>query len=42
VESHGGSIDVQTEPGKGTCFSIRIPIHPPASGNTPSDKEALP
>ena len=42
VESHGGSIDVQTEPGKGTCFSIRIPIHQPAPGTTPSDKEALP
>jgi PAS domain S-box-containing protein len=27
VEKHGGSIDVQTERGKGSCFIIRLPLH---------------
>lgn len=36
VESHGGSIDVQTELGKGTTFSIRIPILNPEAGISPS------
>jgi two-component system, NtrC family, sensor kinase len=36
VESHGGSIDVQTELGKGTTFSIRIPIINPEAGISPS------
>jgi two-component system NtrC family sensor kinase len=42
VESHGGNIDVQTELGKGTTFSVRIPLHPPEAGNPASNKEALP
>jgi len=29
VESHAGTIEVQSEPGKGTGFSIRIPTHKP-------------
>jgi two-component system NtrC family sensor kinase len=41
VESHGGSIDVQTELGKGTTFSVRIPLHPPKPETKPN-KEALP
>jgi signal transduction histidine kinase len=26
IESHGGAIDVQSEPGKGTKFTIRLPV----------------
>ncbi len=36
VESHGGSIDVQTELGQGTTFSIRIPTLNPEAGISPS------
>jgi signal transduction histidine kinase len=25
-EKHGGSIDVESEPGRGTAFHIRIPV----------------
>jgi signal transduction histidine kinase len=26
VEAHGGAIDVQSEPGHGTKFTIRLPV----------------
>ncbi len=31
VEAHGGSIDLQSEPGHGTKFTLRLPLHPKQS-----------
>jgi signal transduction histidine kinase len=36
VHGHGGSVEVESEVGKGTAFTIRIPRERPAAGLTPS------
>jgi signal transduction histidine kinase len=30
VNQHGGRIDVKSQPGKGTVFTVVLPLHPPA------------
>ena len=36
VKSHGGRIAVESEPGQGTCFTIRLPLVPPLLQYEPS------
>jgi hypothetical protein len=28
AEAHGGSIDVRSRPGEGTCFRVELPLEP--------------
>jgi len=41
VEKHGGSIDFETEVGKGTTFIIRLPIEPAEGQPDPRPEEAV-
>jgi len=36
VEAHGGSLEVQSQPGQGTCFTLRLPTAIEADGGTPN------
>jgi two-component system NtrC family sensor kinase len=35
VERHGGEIDVSSQPGRGTTFIVRLPIHPVMESSLP-------
>ena len=36
IQKHNGQIDVESEPGRGTCFRIVLPVkHIPAKGDDP-------
>jgi two-component system, NtrC family, sensor kinase len=42
VKKHHGAIDVQSEPGKGTTFTIRIPVSGPSSDDTRGGAALIP
>ncbi|GAB4284832.1 MAG: ATP-binding protein [Deferrisomatales bacterium] len=39
VQNHGGSVDVESAPGHGTTFVIRLPLAPPPEGGSEAGRE---
>ena len=42
IEQHGGRIEVESAPGKGTHFAVHLPLKPPAETSKPSAEAAQP
>jgi signal transduction histidine kinase len=41
VEAHGGEVSVRSELGKGSTFTLMVPIEPPSAGLEPNPSELL-
>jgi two-component system probable response regulator PhcQ len=41
VHHHGGKIDAQSQPGRGTTFTVRLPLQPERAASSPDETEFL-
>jgi two-component system probable response regulator PhcQ len=41
VHHHGGKIDAQSQPGRGTTFTVRLPLQPERATSSPDETEFL-